>query len=242
MLKSLFKLFMRLVGAVVPVRLVSTFLGMGHLPAWQEHWTSLAVLVMVHALCYIMHGSPPMLANAAFNSGLVIAPFFLQVSAGLLVLGIVSIFIQNNDQGRGLGSGDTTVIQLAFGQVLTVALAMPAAVALYESVISLYNKVCMGIFSCPLWVNYFMHLLVFFIIPFLFFNVMIIIKPWPVSALQLRYSTCMSVMSEGLVLASYSIVIMYVVAFIFAGLQITSAAKYMKVVIYFALAGPNAFF
>ncbi|MFV9838867.1 MAG: phosphatidylglycerophosphatase [Aaplasma endosymbiont of Hyalomma asiaticum] len=240
MLRSFFKLFVKLIGAIVPTRLVGTFMGIGHLPAWQEHWASLAVLMVAHILCYIVHGSPPSLANAAFGSGLVIAPFFLQVSIGLLVLGIVSIFICNN-HGAGSMPSDVIVVQVAFGQLLTAALSMPATVALYESAIYIYNKVCIGIFMCPFWLNYFMHFLVFFIVPFLFFNIVIIIKPWPMSLLQLRCNNCVSVMAEGAVLAFYSVMIMYMIAFICVGLQMPSALKYMRAVILFAFTGPHSF-
>ncbi|MDB1135062.1 phosphatidylglycerophosphatase [Candidatus Anaplasma sp. TIGMIC] len=241
MLKSFCRLLMKLVRAVVPAKMISTFMGMGHLPAWQEHWTALAVLFFAHVLCYIVCGSPPVLANAAFSTGLVLAPFFLQISVLLLFLGAISIFVMSGDRDVGVYGGDTIVIQVAFGQLLTAALSMPATVALYDSLMHLYNKVCSGIFLCPLWFNYFMHLLVFFLLPFVFFNVVILIKPWPMSILQLRYSNCVSIMSEGVVLAFYSLVVMYMTAFICVSLQVSSAVKYMGAVFDFALAGPRAF-
>ncbi|QJC27735.1 hypothetical protein ANPL_03385 [Anaplasma platys] len=237
MLGSLFRLVLKLVSAILPVRLVNTFLGVGYLPAWQEHWASLLVLIVTHVSCYIVQGSPPSLAGAAFNSGLIIAPFFLQVALGLLVLGVVSMFIYNNERGSGESLGDAVVIQIAFGQLLTAAVSMPAVVTIYEGVIYLYNKVCIGIFMCPIWFNYFMNFTVFFVIPFVFFNLVIVIKPWPMSTLQLRYNNCVSVMSEGAVLALYSAIAMYIIAFVFLGLQVTSAIKYGQAVLYLAFTG-----
>lgn len=237
MLGSLFRLVLKLVSALVPARLVNTFLGVGYLPAWQEHWASLLALIVTHVSCYIVHGTPPALASAAFNSGLVVAPFFLQVALGLLALGITSIFVHNSDRSSGESLGDAMVIQIAFGQLLTVAVSMPAVVTLYESVAYLYNKVCVGIFMCPTWFNYLMNFLVFFIIPFVFFNFAIIVKPWPMSMLQLRFSNCVSIMAEGAVLALYSSIAMYILAFVFLGLQVTSAIKYSQAVLYLAFTG-----
>ncbi|MGN7661325.1 MAG: phosphatidylglycerophosphatase [Anaplasma sp.] len=231
MFRSLLKVFIRLIGLVIPGRVISTFLGIGYLPAWQEHWASLAALLVSHIAYYMTQGLFPPLSEAAFASGLGMAPFFLQVAIALLLVGVLSIFVfQNSREGR-LDSADTVVIQAAFGQLLSVAIAMPAVVSLYNAVGSSYDKICAGVFQCPLWVNYSMHLLIFFLVPFVFFNLLILLRPWPASMLRLRYSNCLSIMTEGAVLSIYSMVLMYMLAFICAKLQVSYALKYSVVVL-----------
>ncbi|MCU7611389.1 phosphatidylglycerophosphatase [Anaplasma capra] len=227
MLRSLFKVVVRLIGFLVPVRVVSTFFGIGHLPAWQEHWAALSALLISHISCYMVYGSFPLLSDAAFATGLKLAPFFLQMAALLFFVGMMSIFVyQNSDASSGLVSSDNIVIQSAFGQLFTAAATMPASVTLYGAAGGVYNKICSDIFTCPLWVNYFMHLLIFFMVPFIFYNAMIVIRPWPASLLKLRYSNWFSIMMEGVVLSFYAMLVMYLVAFICAGLQVSYALKY----------------
>ena len=185
----------------------------------------------------MVHGSFPPLAEAAPSSGLVLATFFLQVSVCIFVLGLLSIFICMSDKDSSISLGEAIVVQNSFGQLLTAAIAMPASVSMYESLARMYNGVCVKVFACPVWFNYMMHLLIFFIVPFVFYNVIIIIKPWPMSLLQLRYSNCFSVMMEGVVLAFYSIVSMYTIAFIFSGLYMTGAIKYLGAMLHRAISG-----
>ena len=237
MLRSIFKLFMKLMTVVIPVRVVSTFFGIGHLPAWQEHWASLAVLLMTHTVCYIVYGSFPPLAEAASGSGLVLAAFFLQVSVCIFILGLVSVFICLSDKDSSISLGEAVVVQYSFGQLLTASIGMPASVSMYETLAHVYNGICVKVFGCPVWFNYVMHLFIFFIVPFVFYNVVIIIKPWPMSFLQLRYSNCFSVMMEGVVLAFYSILSMYTIAFIFSGLYVTGAIKYFGAILQGAIGG-----
>ncbi|MGN7678540.1 MAG: phosphatidylglycerophosphatase [Anaplasma sp.] len=233
MFRSLLKAFIRLIGLVIPGRVISTFLGIGYLPAWQEHWASLAALLISHIAYYMIQGLFPPLSEAAFASGLGMAPFFLQIATSLLVVGVLSIFVfQSSNQEKRLdNAADTVVIQAAFGQLLSVALAMPAVVSLYNVVGGSYDKICAKIFQCPLWINYSMHLLIFFLVPFVFFNLLIVLRPWPASMLRLRYSNCLSIMSEGAVLSIYSVVLMYMLAFICAKLQVSYALKYSIVVL-----------
>ncbi|KAA8473057.1 phosphatidylglycerophosphatase [Anaplasma marginale] len=236
MLKSLFKVVVRLVGFLIPVKVVSTFLGIGHLPAWQEHWAALAALLIAHVSCYLVYGFFPPLYDAAFATGLKLAPFFLQAAVFLLIIGMSSIFIlQNGDKGAAPDMGhDTIVIQSAFGQLLTAAVSMPASVALYGIASGVYDKVCADIFTCPLWANYSMHLFIFFIVPFVFYNLMVVIRPWPASLLKLRYSNWFSVMMEGMTLSLYAMLAMYLLAFICAGLQVSYALKYSAAVLHIA--------
>ncbi|ACZ49455.1 hypothetical protein ACIS_00955 [Anaplasma centrale str. Israel] len=232
MLKSLFKVIVRLAGFVIPVRVVSTFLGIGHLPAWQEHWAALSALLIAHVSCYIAYGFFPPLSDAAFATGLKLAPFFLQAAAFLLLIGMLSIFILQNGEKGGPDVGpDAIVVQSAFGQLLTAACAMPASVTLYGVAGGVYNKVCADIFTCPLWANYSMHLFIFFMVPFVFYNIMIVIRPWPASLLKLRYSNWFSTMMEGVTLSLYAMLAMYLVAFICAGLQVSYALRYSAAVL-----------
>ena len=96
-----------------------------------------------------------------------IAAFFFKISLFLLVIGLISIFVFQSNSSADDRS-DTVVVQIVTGQCLVVGLSMPAIVAIYNCLSVFYNKICHGVFICPVWFNDFMQFLMFFLIPFVF--------------------------------------------------------------------------
>ncbi|ABD44836.1 phosphatidylglycerophosphatase A family protein [Ehrlichia chaffeensis str. Heartland] len=212
---------MKIIGKILPTRLISTFLGTGYLPAWQNHWAAVLSLILGYVLFYLIYGMS-YVSYGILVTGAVVASLFLKISLGLIVISIISIFVfQSNNSADD--RSDIIVVQIALGQLLVVALSMPAILAIYNYLAIFYSKICQNIFMCPSWFNDFMHFLMFFLIPFVFFNILDIIKPWPISSLQILYNNCFSIVFEGLVLVIYTLIVMYLVAFICFDLTIRDA-------------------
>ncbi|WP_044195259.1 phosphatidylglycerophosphatase [Ehrlichia japonica] len=221
MLVSWLQILMRIIGKVLPTRLISTFLGTGYLPAWQNHWAAVLSLILGYILFYLIYGMF-YVSYGLLITGAVIASFFLKVSLVLMIIAVISIFVFQSNNSTDSRS-DIIVVQIALGQLLVVALSMPAILAIYNYLAIFYDKICKSIFMCPAWFNDFIHFLMFFLVPFVFFNVIDVIKPWPISRLQISYNNCFSIIAEGLVLVIYTLVVMYLVAFICFNLTIHDA-------------------
>ncbi|WP_199763714.1 phosphatidylglycerophosphatase [Ehrlichia canis] len=221
MLVSWLQILIKIIGKILPTRLISTFLGTGYLPAWQSHWAAVLSLILAYILFYLIYGmyyvQYGLLVTAA-----VIAAFFLKISLVLVVVAIISIFIFQSHSSADSRT-DIIVVQIALGQLLVVALAMPAILAVYNYLSIFYGRICEGIFICPTWFNEFMRFLIFFLIPFVFFNIIEIIKPWPISNFQISYNNCFSIVSEGLILVLYTLLVMYLAAFICFDLTVHDA-------------------
>ncbi|GAT78103.1 phosphatidylglycerophosphatase A [Ehrlichia ruminantium] len=226
MLISWCQILVKLIGKILPVKLISTFMGTGYLPAWQSHWAALLSLILGYVFFYLVYGMSYMSYGLMVMASM-IAAFFLKVSLVLLIIGLISIFVFQSNSSADDRS-DTIVAQIVTGQFLVVGLAMPAIVAIYNSLSILYNKICHGVFICPAWFNDFMHFLMFFLIPFVFFNMIEVIKPWPISSMQILYNNCFSIMSEGLILTIYTLIVMYLAAFICFDLTINNALIFNK--------------
>ncbi len=227
-MKSL-KLLGKLVGTVFPARIISTFFGIGYLPSWQDHWASFTALVVSYILLYFVHGSSFLLYGTPSIS-LVIAIFFLKFSIAVLIIQIIAIFIfQINDPGAN--SNENIVIHIALAQLLVVALTMPAITAVFYSVTDFYDKICKGIFTCPSWLNSFTYFIIFFMIPYIFLNIIIRMKPWPIVSIQLNYNSALSITVEGIIYVLYTTIFIYLTACIFFNLTIHDASIFNQYVI-----------
>ncbi|WDM85597.1 phosphatidylglycerophosphatase [Ehrlichia sp. JZT12] len=226
MLVSWFQILIKIIGKVLPTRLISTFLGIGYLPAWQSHWAAVVSLLLGYILFYLINGMH-YIKYGLIVTAAVVASFFLKISLVLFIIAMISIFVFQSNSSADDRS-DIIVVQIALGQLLVVALSMPAILAIYNCLAILYGKICQGVFICPAWFNDFMHFLIFFLIPFVIFNVIEIIKPWPISSLQILYNNCFSIISEGLILVIYTLIVMYLAAFICFDLTIHDAVALNK--------------
>lgn len=94
------------------------------------------------------------------DSGIVVAAVFTKLAIVMLVMQLIGIFIFHA-QDPSANSGEKIVIQIASGQVLTVALSMPAMMSIYYAVSKLYGNICKQMFQCPFWFNDFMHFFFF---------------------------------------------------------------------------------
>ncbi|MDM8335582.1 phosphatidylglycerophosphatase [Wolbachia pipientis] len=211
----------KILGKVFPAKIVSSFLGIGYLPGWQNYWSSFLILFVTDIILVFTYGGDFILYRMP-SSGIIVAAIFAKLAIVVLILQLVGISIFHT-QDPSASSDENIVIQIALGQVLTVALSMPAIMSIYYTVSKLYGSICKGILQCPFWFNDFMHLFFFFIIPYAFFNVVEVIKPWPISSIQLNYNNAISITFEGIFLAFYSVILLYLTAFIFCDLTIHNA-------------------
>ncbi|WP_339047280.1 phosphatidylglycerophosphatase [Candidatus Mesenet endosymbiont of Phosphuga atrata] len=211
----------KVVGKVFPAKIISTFFGMGYLPIWQEHWASFLALIVSYILLYLSYGSF-LLSYDITGIALVAAVFFLKLSIAFFIIQTIAIFVfQVNEPGAN--SNENIIIHIVLAQLLVVALTMPATLAIFHSMAGLYDQMCKKMFICPKWINSFTYFLIFFMIPYLFFNIIVMMKPWPIITIQLHYNNVLSITAEGAIYMLYTIVLIYLVACIFFDLTIHDA-------------------
>ncbi|MCM1002338.1 phosphatidylglycerophosphatase [Wolbachia pipientis] len=219
----------KILGKVFPAKIVSSFLGIGYLPSWQNYWSSFLILFVTDVILVLVYGGDFILYKMP-NSGVVVAAIFVKLAIVMLVLQLVGISIFHI-QDPSANSGENIVIQIASGQVLTVALSMPAIMSIYHAVSKLYGSICKQILQCSFWFNDFMHLFFFFIIPYTFFNIVEAIKPWPISSIQLSYNNAISITFEGIFHTFYAVILLYLTAFILCDLTMHNAIVLNKSII-----------
>ncbi|MDR2831328.1 MAG: phosphatidylglycerophosphatase [Rickettsiales bacterium] len=224
-----FEFLGKTLGKVFPAKTVSSFLGIGYLPSWQSHWSSFLILLIVDVILILTYGGEYLLYKMP-NSGIVVAATCTKLAIVMLVLQLIGIFIFHA-QDPSANSGENIVIQMASGQVLTVALSMPAIISTYYTVSKLYGSICKQILQCPYWFNDFMHFFFFLMIPYIFFNVVEVIKPWPISSIQLSYNNAISITFEGIFHTFYAVILLYLTAFIFCDLTMHNAIVLNKSII-----------
>ncbi|MDG7056061.1 MAG: phosphatidylglycerophosphatase [Wolbachia endosymbiont of Meromenopon meropis] len=211
----------KILGRVFPAKMVSSFFGVGYLPSWQNYWSSFLILFAADIVLVLVYGGDFLLYRMP-NSGVIVATVFMRLAIIMLTLQLVGISIFHI-QDASANSGENIVVQIASGQVLTVAFSMPAIMSIYHAMSKLYGGICKQIFQCPFWFNDFMHLFFFFIIPYAFFNIIEVIKPWPINSIQLSYNNAISITFEGIFHALYAIVLLYLTAFICCDLTMHNA-------------------
>ncbi|MDN5247872.1 MAG: phosphatidylglycerophosphatase [Wolbachia endosymbiont of Tyrophagus putrescentiae] len=216
-----------MLGKIFPGKTVSSFLGVGYLPTWQNYWASFLALFIIDITLVLTYGNQYLLYTP--SSWLPVAAVFIEVVLFTSVIQIIGIFIlQSRDPAAN--SGENIVIQMATGQMLTVGCSMPAIMYIYITISKFYLSICKQILQCPAWFNDFMHFLFFITIPFVFFNIVEIVKPWPISTIQLGYNNPLSITIEGIVYALYSIILLYLVAFVFCDLTMPFAIEFNTMV------------
>lgn len=224
-----FKFLGKMLGKVFPAKTISSLLGIGYLPSWQNYWSSFLILFIVDVILIFTYGGEYLLYKMP-DSGIVVAAVFTKLAIVMLVMQLIGIFIFHA-QDPSANSGENIVIQIASGQVLTVALSMPAIMSIYYAVSKLYGNICKQILQCPFWFNDFMHFFFFLMIPYVFFNVVEVIKPWPISSIQLSYNNAMSITFEGIFHTFYAVILLYLTAFIFCDLTMHDAIVLNKSII-----------
>ncbi|MGL9758626.1 MAG: phosphatidylglycerophosphatase [Wolbachia sp.] len=224
-----FEFLGKVLGKIFPAKIVSSFLGIGYLPGWQSYWSSFLILFITDIILMLTCGGDFILYKMP-NSGIVVAAIFTKLAIVMLVVQLVGISIFHV-QDPSANSGENIVIQAASGQVLTVALSMPAIMSIYYTVSKFYGSICKQILQCPFWFNDLMHLFFFFIIPYVFFNIVEVIKPWPISTIQLGYNNAISITFEGIFHTFYAVILLYLTAFIFCDLTMHDAIVLNKSII-----------
>ncbi|WP_253300084.1 phosphatidylglycerophosphatase [Wolbachia endosymbiont of Chironomus riparius] len=213
-----------MLGKIFPGKVISSFLGVGYLPAWQSNWSSFLALFIIDIILMLIYGGKHLLYMLP-TSGIIVATVFMKVAAVMLVVQVIGIFAFHA-KDPGANSGENIVVQIATGQVLTVGCSMPAIISIYYSISKLYGDLCKQMLQCPFWFNDFMHFLFFLMIPYVFFNIAEVIKPWPINSIQVGYNNAISISFEGILYAFYAAVLMYLIAFILCDLTMSSAIAF----------------
>ncbi|QKX01944.1 phosphatidylglycerophosphatase [Wolbachia endosymbiont of Cruorifilaria tuberocauda] len=231
-MKVFWTVLKKILSILFPAKVVSSFLGIGYLPSWQNYWSSFLILLIVDITLIFIYGIDFILYKVPY-SFIIIAAIFVKLAVSMLVLQLIGISIFHI-QDPSANSGENIVIQIASGQVLTVALSMPAIMSIYSAISRLYGSICKEIIQCSSWFNNFMHLLFFFMIPYAFFNIIEMVKPWPISSIQLSYNNAISITFEGIFHTFYAVVLLYLAAFILCDLTMHDAIILSKSIIQYA--------
>ncbi len=231
-MKVFWAVLKKVLGIVFPAKVISSFLGVGYLPNWQNYWSSFLILLITDIILVLVYGINFILYKMPY-SAIIIAAIFAKLAICISVLQLVGISIFHI-QNPSANSSENIVIQIASGQVLTIAFSMPAIMSIYYAVSRLYGSICKEIFQCSSWFNNFVHLFFFFMIPYAFFNVVEVIKPWPISSIQLNYNNAISITFEGIFHTFYAVILLYLTAFIFCDLTMHDAIVLNKSIIQYA--------
>ncbi|MCV3769646.1 MAG: phosphatidylglycerophosphatase [Wolbachia pipientis] len=214
---------------IFPAKAISSFLGIGYLPSWQNYWSSFLILLITDIILIFIYGINFILYKMPY-SGIIIAAIFAKLAVGVLVLQLIGIFVFHI-KDPSANSSENIVIQIALGQLLTIALSMPAIMSIYYVISKLYRNICKEILQCAFWFDNFMHFFFFLMIPYIFFTIIEIVKPWPISSIQLSYNNAISITFEGIFHAFYAVIFLYLIAFICCDLTMHDAIILNKSII-----------
>ena len=204
-----------------PAKFIATFFGIGYLPEWQAHWASFVVIPIIALMVYIFTG---------FEGNIIVLSIPVVIFLiFLFFLGIISIYIFHlNDK-----SANTEImIHIVFGQAFVVAFSAPAVVYLGVVITTFNNMICTKFMYCAPWFYSSVTYIPILCVPFIAYRFMDYIKPWPASILDKDYNSCFSKMFEALIVALYTLLMLYAIAFMFFGLTMDEAIIFFKGVLY----------
>ncbi len=202
---------------IFPAKIITSVLGTGHLPEWQGHWASLLGVLFSVFIAYIFTG---------FVGSIVDLSIPIVVAAIILfVIGLLSIHLSHL---KDSGLDDEIMIHIFFGQVLVCGLSGPAVLSIGADIIVFNSFICEKFLYCAPWFYTVITYLPLFMIPYFVYRCFDMLKPWPASILDRDYNNSISNMSDALVNAFYTLVTLYLSAFIFFHLTIDSAILFFQ--------------
>ncbi|MBV0900051.1 MAG: phosphatidylglycerophosphatase [Wolbachia endosymbiont of Fragariocoptes setiger] len=231
-MKKTLAFFGKILGKVFPGKTISSFFGTGYLPAWQGHWASFLALFIVYISLILVYEGKHLLNTLPTISGIVFAAIFMKLAIIMIIIQVVGIFVLHS-QDPSANSDENIVVHMASGQILTVAFSLPAIISIFSTIVKMYNGICKQMLHCPSWFNDFMSFMFLFMIPYFYFNVLEVIKPWPISSLQLGYNNAISITTEGVVYTLYATILLYLTAFLCCDLTMTGTIAFNTNVIWY---------
>ncbi len=196
-----------------PAKTVATFFGIGYLPEWQGHWASLLSIAFVALIAYIFAGfEEQSIIEISLPAAITAIIFFF--------VGFISIYIF---QLKVPEADDEIMIHIVFGQIFVLAFSGPAVISAGSYIESLIDGICGKFMYCPPWFHKTMVYVPILSIPYFTYRFMDSFKPWPASILDKDYNSSLSNMAEATVNSFYTLLFLYLCAFIFFGLTLDEA-------------------
>ncbi len=206
---------------IFPAKLIATFVGVGYLPEWQAHWASFVVIQIVALIVYIF---------IWFECSIFLLSVPIVIFAIILFfVGILSIYIFHI---KDKSANHEIMINVVFGQVVVLGLSAPAIVYLGAGISDFNIMICTKFMYCAKWFYNTITYVPILSIPFVAYRFMDYIKPWPASTLDKHYNSCFSKIFESLIVALYTLLLLYLVAFMFFGLTMNEAILFFTGLLY----------
>ncbi|UWI83049.1 phosphatidylglycerophosphatase [Wolbachia endosymbiont of Howardula sp.] len=222
----------KILSNLFPAKTVSYCFGVGNLLYGGRFWCSIFILLIVDSELLIRYGITNLLYSIP-DISIVIATHYAVVTCMILIFQLVGICILHTQLPHANPEGGI-VIHIASSQALTIACATPAIVSICSTINQLYQIIYQQIFHFQSWWlfnNNYISLLMFSTIPCIFFNIILIYKPWPINIIQ-RYNNAISITCEGICYAIYAIILLYLAAFICCDLTFLNVISLNTRIIY----------
>lgn len=197
---------------IFPAKTISTFFGMGYLPEWQGHWSSLLAIPIIVIITYISTGFTVSIAELSVPIAFTAIILFF--------IGIISIYIFHI---KDPAANEEIMIHTVFGQVIVLAFSGPAVLYAGYHIVDFSDFLCEKFLYCAPWFYKVITYVPILCIPFAAYRLVDIIKPWPSSTLDRDYNNCISSMLEALVVAIYTLILLYLISFILFNLTMDEA-------------------
>jgi phosphatidylglycerophosphatase A len=226
------KYFFSVLGFIFPARLIATFFGIGYLPDWQHHWTAFFVIPLVGLIIHFTIG---------FSSTMIeIAYLMLLIAIIMFIIGVIAIFIF---QKTVFSENKYEVtIHVAFGQVLMIALSMPAIIQITSKIFVFNTFVCEKFMHCASWFFFSSTYFAGMLVPYFIFRLVDITKPWPSYWIERDYHNPISNMIEGLFNAIYATIFIYLLAFILFDLNVIQVMEFYEMLYQYVLYDINSIY
>ena len=209
------KFFVKSTKYYMPSRTFASCFGVGFLPEWQLHWAAFIGLLIALLVVYLSVGFEASLIEIA---GVVVILAVICFFIGMISIYLFKMHHPDTDERIAVHSG--------VGQMFVLGFSVPTMVVFSYKVMTVNNSICGVYFYCASWFYKVITYFTIFAFPYAVYRLFDIIMPWPSSYLNYYMSNPVSKMMEGLINAAYTIVAMYLIAFIFFDLTLVDALKF----------------
>ena len=204
--------YIRVITKLFPARTISTFFGIGYLPEWQAHWASLLSVSITVLIIYVFTNFEGSIVDLSIVAVI--------ISIIVFFIGLISIHILHL---RDPSVDDEIMIHIVFGQIFVLGFSAPAVVTIGGNIVDFNDFICEKFLACAPWFYKIVTYVPILLIPYVVYRFVDNFKPWPASLLDRDYNTVVSNMCEGLINALYTLLVLYLSAFIFFGLTMDQA-------------------
>ncbi|MBQ4875246.1 MAG: phosphatidylglycerophosphatase A [Rickettsiaceae bacterium H1] len=205
---------------LLPTKTIATFFGIGYFPEWQSHWASLVAILITILIVYAFIGPNGSVIELSIVALITAIIFFF--------IGLIFIYLF---QLKNPSANDEIMIHIVFGQIFVLSLSAPAIIAIGNNMVNFNDFLCEKFLYCAPWFYKTITYVPIFAIPYISYRVIDTFKPWPASIFDRDYNTATSNMLDGLINALYTLLFLYLIAFMFFSLTMDEALLFFHGII-----------